>query len=489
MAGPNVKELLAKVEALRASVLKEGGALAETWSNWIERPEFRESALNLARYLALRHHDLRPLQGPLMQLGLSSLGRLESRVIPALDAVCATLAVLNGSKHGPWPSTGEFFSGELLLAERTAEVLGPASPNRPVHLLVTCPSEAASDPGFMRQIAKRGVEAIRINCAHDDADAWTKMIVNARAAERLTGRPLKVLMDIAGPKIRTGKVRQDGEKTRVMQEQLVALARPGRLAEVEPTLFAVECTLAEPVAAARPGDRVFFDDGAMAAVVERKAIWGVVVRVTKCPPDGFRVKTEKGLNFPDTEFHLAALTAKDLEDLDFIAGHADGIEFSYVQSADDVAELQDELASRRATWRELSLILKIETIRAVRHLPEIVVRAAGRQPSAIMIARGDLAVEIGFARLAEMQEEILWVGEAAQVPVIWATQVLEHLIKRGTPLRGEMTDAAMSGRAECVLLNKGPHLFEAITELDGLLGRMGEHQHKKTSRLRKLASW
>jgi len=91
--------------------------------------------------------------------------------------------------------------------------------------------------------------------------------------------------------------------------------------------------------------------------------------------------------------------------------------------------------------------------------------------------------------MAEMQEEILWIGEAAQVPVIWATQVLEHLVQKGTPSRGEMTDAAMAARAECVMLNKGPYLFEALEELDGLLGRMEQHQYKKTPRLRRLRSW
>jgi pyruvate kinase len=137
----------------------------------------------------------------------------------------------------------------------------------------------------------------------------------------------------------------------------------------------------------------------------------------------------------------------------------------------------------------LSLILKIETALAVRNLPDLLVHAAWQQPTGIMIARGDLAVAIGFARMAEMQEEILWIGEAAHVPVIWATQVLEHLIKKGIPSRGEMTDAAMAARAECVMLNKGPYLFEAIDALDQLLERMDVHQHKKTPQLRRLKSW
>ena len=85
--------------------------------------------------------------------------------------------------------------------------------------------------------------------------------------------------------------------------------------------------------------------------------------------------------------------------------------------------------------------------------------------------------------------EILWLAEAAHVPVIWATQVLEGLVKQGLPSRGEMTDAAMAARAECVMLNKGPYVTDAVKALDRLLGRMAEHQSKKTPRLRALKSW
>ncbi len=106
-----------------------------------------------------------------------------------------------------------------------------------------------------------------------------------------------------------------------------------------------------------------------------------------------------------------------------------------------------------------------------------------------MIARGDLAAEIGFERLAEMQEEILWICESASVPAIWATQVLEDLVHSGIPSRGEMTDAAMAARAECVMLNKGPAVEHAIAVLDRLLQRMDAHIFKKTPMLRALRSW
>jgi pyruvate kinase len=173
-----------------------------------------------------------------------------------------------------------------------------------------------------------------------------------------------------------------------------------------------------------------------------------------------------------------------------VAQHADGISYSFVQSAEDVALLQEELAQRRPTdWQRLLVVLKIETLRGLRNLPAMMVQAGSRQPAAIMIARGDLAAEIGFVRTAEMQEEILWIAEAAQVPVIWATQVLESLVKKGVKVRGEMTDAAAAVRAECVMLNKGPYVLEAVAQLDRLLARMAAHHHKKTPQLRQLSSW
>lgn len=134
--------------------------------------------------------------------------------------------------------------------------------------------------------------------------------------------------------------------------------------------------------------------------------------------------------------------------------------------------------------QRVPLVAKIETPRVIADLPSIIVAAAGRQPTAVMITRGDLSVEIGFERLAEMQEELLWLCEAAHVPVIWVTQVLEQLVKNGLPSRGEMTDAAMAVRAEAVMLNKGPFVVEGVSALDRLLTRMADHQEMKTPKLR-----
>jgi pyruvate kinase len=135
---------------------------------------------------------------------------------------------------------------------------------------------------------------------------------------------------------------------------------------------------------------------------------------------------------------------------------------------------------------DLGIVLKIETRRGFEQLPSMLLAGMKSSSLGVMIARGGLAVERGFERLAEVQEEILWICEAAHCPVIWATQVLETLAKKGIPSRAEITDAAMGHRAEAVMLNKGPHILRAVQTLDDILQRMEAHQIKKQSMMREL---
>ncbi len=183
-----------------------------------------------------------------------------------------------------------------------------------------------------------------------------------------------------------------------------------------------------------------------------------------------------------------------LESLPLVIKHADMVGYSFVQTATDVKTLQEHMSALshhrpKSNSHLPRIVAKIETARAIAQLPEILVAAAGHAPAGVMIARGDLAVEIGFLRLAEMQEEMLWLAEAAHVPVIWATQVLENLAKHGLPSRPEMTDAAMSVRADAVMLNKGPYMLETVAMLSDILKRMENHQFKKQPRLRALRAW
>jgi pyruvate kinase len=182
---------------------------------------------------------------------------------------------------------------------------------------------------------------------------------------------------------------------------------------------------------------------------------------------------------------LSAFTQKDLADLEFAVRQADMVGLSFLRKPEHVRRLVRQLQQNGAA--NLGVLLKIEHRTAFEHLPRMLLAGLESPPLGVVVARGDLAVEMGFERLAEVQEEILWLCEAAHVPVVWATQVLETLANTGRPSRAEVTDAAMSGRAECVMLNKGPHMVEAVRFLDDVLRRMQRHQKKKRAMLRRLA--
>jgi len=484
-------ELSSQVAALRRLVATEGRKLYRRWRPSIRRTPFAASALNLAHYRTLRRQDLRPLQHSLMRYGLSSVGRLESRVLSTLQAVEAAMGRMGiGDPASPisFPSERQYFRGETRLRTNSAELFGPPAKGRDTRILVTLDAEAAQDPGFVLDLARRGMDAVRINCAHDEETSWAAMIDNVRAAERSLGRPIRILMDIAGPKCRTERVWTGADRNMLVAGDRLLLCR-APYEEGGPFHFRATCTIPQAIERLAVGARVYVDDGKLAGRIEAIEPAGAVMLIERAKSGSSKLKPQKGLNFPDTDLGISPLTRADLTDLDFVARHADMIGYSFVQTASDIKLLQEELAKRRKDWHRLAVVAKIETPRALHNLPDLIVRAAGRQPFAVMIARGDLAVEIGFERLAEMQEEMLWLCEAAHIPVIWATQVLESLVKTGMPSRGDMTDAAMAARAECVILNKGPHVGEAIGALDRLLRRMAEHQSKKTPTLRALQSW
>jgi pyruvate kinase len=497
--------LLSTLQALRQTVESEGKATFDEWNPHIQRTAFIDSALNLAEYLALRRHDLRPLQAALMPWGLSSLGRIEGRVMPNLDAVIATLEVICGSKsdrHFQRPPVEFFFEGDRLLQQHTEELFGESSPQRRVRIMVTLDTDAATNYELVRSFIQRGANCMRINCAHDTPEIWQGAIDNIRRAELETGTPCKIMMDLGGPKIRTGAVFIPHHKKRVFNGDRIVLSR--RVPELASATkidksveyFQTSCTIPSILDLLAVDTPIYIDDGKIQARVidtlypiDREQP-GLLLEVINTSTKGVKLKPEKGLNFPDTVLDLSPLTEQDLAALDFVAVHADIVGYSFVQRPTDIELLQQEL-NKRCENRLLqpAIVAKIETAIAVTNLPELIVYAAGKGSFGVMIARGDLAVQIGYQRLTEIQEEMLWICEAAHIPVIWATQVLENLVKDGIPSRGEMSDVAMSERAECVMLNKGPFIADAIGILDDVLMRMEAHQLKKTPQLRALHSW
>lgn len=601
--------LAAELRAIRAEMLalEEQGLSRSTPLH----PAQAASARNLLHYLALRRRDVRPVQDQLARLGLSSLGRCEAAALTNLDAVLDVLDRLQGGPPRPrgiGVATLELEDGNSRLQRHAEDLLGPTRGDRGARIMVTLPPEAADEPAIVRGLLAAGMDCARINCAHDDEAAWGRMVHHLRAADGATRRT-RILMDLAGPKIRTGpllphtavhrlhperdrrgrvrapavaqlvaqdsapsgnavfagprlpvsgawiaqllpgdrircvdargsrrklvvadvgpgsarlecdktvyvasglalhawrghhrigdeaivgELAEEARAVRIHRGDLLELTRslePGREAVLDARGAVLEparigCTMPELFDQVKVGDRIFFDDGRLGGVIRAADPERLLVEVREATSKGEDLRADMGINFPDSALALAALTEKDLRDLAFVARNADAVALSFVSRPEDVHELQEQL--RRLGAPDLGVVLKIETRRGFERLPDLLLAAMRSRCDGVMIARGDLAVECGWERLAEVQEQILWIAEAAHMPVIWATQVLERLAKEGRPSRAEITDAAMGERAECVMLNKGPHLPLAVRTLDDILRRMRQHQQKKRSMLRPL---
>ncbi len=575
------------------------------------------SARNLLHYVALRQHDVRDLQHELSALGFSSLGRSEACVLTTLRLILRILGRLREDQPSQFDTQSVTTPGDgkSVLVRNTEALFGPSPASRPVRLMVTMSNLAVHSYDHVRDLLANGMDCVRINCAHDDATAWRQMIEHLRRAQKELQKPCSVLMDLGGPKLRTGPIapgpphhkwkptrdalgrvirpvrvlltassgsptlpesehfdfhlmiqqemlervrvedqlifkdaRDKWRKLRVVEfgnDRLIAECRqtaylvPGlklrlrrrhksgkkwrllemaRIADLPPTEQTIMvkpgerlrvtgaselgqpairdevgqvlesahigCTLPEVFADLQADQQIWFDDGKIGGRIVRVTPESLEVEITQARPDGSKLGADKGINLPDSQLRLSSLTAKDIEDLRSVVELADMVGYSFVRSPNDVAQLQAHLHDLGGD--HLGIVLKIETRDAVEHLPHLLLAAMRSAQAGVMIARGDLAIECGFERLAELQEEILWFCEAAHLPVIWATQVLEQLTKDGIPSRAEISDAAMGQRAECVMLNKGPHVVEAVQTLDDILTRMADHQVKKRSMLRPL---
>jgi pyruvate kinase len=252
---------------------------------------------------------------------------------------------------------------------------------------------------------------------------------------------------------------------------------------IEPAHIA--CSLKEAFTMVKPGERVRLDDAQIEGRVTHVDGEQIALEITHTGLRGGKLRAEKGINFPDSELALSALTPKDLEDLEFLVQHVDVLGLSFVRTADDVRLLESHL--ERLDASQVGIVLKIENRRAFENLPHLLLASLRTPPDGVMVARGDLAAEVGFARLAEVQQEILWLCEAAHIPVIWATQVLENLAKRGSPSRAEVTDVVTSSQTECVMLNKGSYIVPTVRFLNGILERMEQHQFKRRTMMRPLS--
>ena len=600
------RQLIDQLWALRQRILEREQVMAHELDNICT--EYRDSARNLIHYLALREVDMRALQEQLAWLGLSSLGHSQSHVLANLDKV---LGLLHRLTNQPWQDksaeepAGRVSSRELL-KKHTFRLLGHPPATRPVRIMVSLPPAAATDFNMVRELVEAGMDIARINCAQGSATDWQAMASHVKRAAKAAHRPVKLLMDLAGPKIRTGQLamRPPVLKLKPGKDELGRVNRPARLhlrpinsseqmpdtdasigvwdawlarlkvgtsihfsdargakrhllviqnddrgaiAESQQTAYMtpdttltissssgkkkhstlvcqitsqpgalllkvgdtlrlsktdpgqpsgledesgeapsepaqVAVTLPAVIDQVKLGERIWFDDGRIGGVIRHKTDAWIDIEINQARPEGEKLTGDKGINLPDSQLNLPALSDKDVEDLAVAVAEADMVGLSFVQKPGDIALLRSHLQGLGRP--DMGIVLKIETLQGFENLPELMLSAMASRLVGVMIARGDLAVECGHERLAEVQQEILWCAQAAHMPVIWATQVLEFMARTGLPSPAEISDAGLGVRAECVMLDKGPYITQAIRTLDDILTRMDGQASKKHPLLR-----
>jgi pyruvate kinase len=386
--------------------------------------------------------------------------------MPTLDAVERALAAICGIAADEPRARMTIDDGAQLLARHASELLETPMPHM-TRIIVTIPPWAAGKVDFMRSLIDAGMDVARINASHGDAAQWKASIDALRTAAAGAGRRIPVCIDLAGPKVRTG-VCAEGPIPLVAGDTLTLHAQDNTTV-LETKRVAVRPR--EVVEHVKPGDRVLFDDGNIrgrCTAVDR-AKGEATVAIEAVRTGAWPLKDRKGVNVPDTDMPIAALTDEDLVTLDFVVEHVDIVAMSFVRSAADIADLHRAIRAR--TQRTIGVVAKVETPQACRALPEILLELMKCPPCGVMLARGDLGVEIGFEHLPEAQDEILALCEAAHVPVIWATQVLESMTEHGFPTRGEVTDAADAARADAIMLGIGPFMVDTVRFVEDLLAR------------------
>lgn len=599
-----VKEMIVQIE----EIILSANELEHKWHEKISlvNPLYRQSAVNLIHYMALREHDLGTLQENLQDFGLTPFDQIEPHVMRSLLTTKVILQRLIGDIQ-PFNSrkTISVKKSRKLLNRNTIALFGQKSGKRRTRIMVTIPEEAAYNDQVTSRFLKAGMNCARINCASHNAKVWEKMINNIQKAKTEAKKDCRIMMDLAGPKLRTGEMipgpkvihikperddvgnvirpvhlwfgppgqtppsgadavipvdekwmkklcscdiitftdsrqkkctieisekegdgrwaktsdsayittgtefslkREEGldhESVIVGEflpvEQSIILnagdklvlhkdQRPGETAKFDNSgklihPAHISCTMPEIFQDVRPNEPILFDDGKIEGIVEQSNPDEIIVKIVNAKDVGSKLRAGKGINLPLTKLSFSGMTEKDRKDLRFIVNHADAVNLSFVNFPEDVKDLFEAL---KISENKIGVILKIETRSGFENLPLILLEAMQAGALGVMLARGDLAVEVGWDNMAKVQEEILRICEAAHVPDIWATQVLESMAKKGIPSRAEITDAALSQRADCVMLNKGSQINKAIKMLDKILKNMQELNKKRTNVLPKL---
>ena len=313
---------------------------------------------------------------------------------------------------------------------------------------------ATAEPALLRTLLAAGVDVVRLNSSHGDGDFFRRVTQSTRQIADELGRSVGVLLDLRGPKIRVGKL----TGTVQLREGSEVELRPGDFEGDGKHLPVTYAALAQDT---EPGDRLLLDDGLLELLVLAREGDALRARVLVGGP----LKSNKGINVPGRALSAPAFDAKDLENLDAaIELGLDYLALSFVRRAADVANLRVQMHQRGGV---IPILAKIEKPQALDCLDEIL-----RESDAVMVARGDLGVEIPPERVPGVQKQIIAKAALFGVPVITATQMLESMIEHARPTRAEASDVANAifDGTDAVMLSgetaAGRHPLEAVQMMD-----------------------
>ena len=337
----------------------------------------------------------------------------------------------------------------------TWQAIVPNAPLREVRRtkIVCTLGPATTDLESIVLLADAGMDVARLNFSHGTHEEHLVRLLAVRAAEKRRGRPIAVMADLCGPKIRVSGLEKPVQlltgKTLVLTEP--GEAQPGEIAVTVPGLARL----------VRPGQEVLIDDGRIRAIAERSEGSRLICRIVV----GGLLSPSKGVNLPATELGIPALTAKDELDLAFALEHdVDFVALSFVRTAGDVLDLRDRIDAAGSTAR---IVAKIEKAEAMLNLDAIL-----DATDVVMVARGDLGVEIGVPQVPLLQKQIIRRAREKGRAVITATQMLESMIHEAEPTRAEASDianAVLDGTSAVMLSAEtaaGDHPFRAVAVMD-----------------------
>lgn len=326
---------------------------------------------------------------------------------------------------------------------------------------------ATESQAQLEKLLKAGLNVIRMNFSHGDFSEHQTKFDNGKKASEKTGLPVAFLQDLSGPKIRIGTFYDDADKRITLKkgQKFTLTTRKVKgdetIAEINYPKFHKEV---------KKGETVLLDDGKKRLEILEIKGQDVVCKVIV----GGETKGRRGVNLPESDLSISALTDKDKEDVKFgIKNKVDFIAFSFVRKPEEVTELRNILNKNKSTAQ---IISKIETPQAVEHIDEIIELSDG-----IMVARGDLAVEVPAEQVPLIQKRIIQKCNAAGKPVITATQMLESMIKSPVPTRAEVSDIANAilDGTDAVMLSEETTLGEFPVESVEVMSRVAVHTEEE----------